>query len=1301
MYLFIEKTKFIMRRVLFLWLTLASLNISAATDYFFRTVDATNGLADNFVRDIAHDSRGYMWFSTINGLSRYDGYRTVNYMPNSFGAKSNDVSMIRETADKTLWMVCNSQLFTYDRTNDKWLKDGEQRLKSLGIEGAVNLFYVDDAHDLWVSTETALYHYDYSAQLLQRTANPKGGTVRHIVAKGGQTVVVGSDYSIYMVKPKMSGLEKIAQAAATNYNRDNRVFMDSRKNLWIYSSYTQAGTIQTFSLEKREWVEMPAFRRMNDALNTLTEDGEGRLWAGTGNTGIHVFEYLPNGSDLNELTSFNAFTSHNSHITCFYLDENNTMWVGTSKLGIAFADMYGSNFNIVSTGPLEDVSSLLRDRQGNLWIGFDGGGITMKSASGTERHFSAKQHQLPSDIVTSLAIHPDGQLMAGTYGSGIVKFNGSAFVPFCADNPNLKYVKDMTSDAQGSLWVATVDRGVVNVRNDGRMINYTAENSNLANDGVLCLANDSLRDYIYIGTSAGVSVFDCAKQQFLQNTKLDTLKGTYVTSLMVSSNNSLWIGSRSGLWVYRPKEGALTHLTTEQGMSHNTVRALTQNSNRIWASTANGLTCITEVTTDNNRVVYKCFPLLASDGLGNAIFSNNAALTTADGNTLLGCYSGYVSIGRESFVRRDLKLHVEFTDFHINGREAPQFLPTHTIRYDERLTIYLSAMVPSLSHKIRYLYRFKGEKEWMSTSENHLYFASLDYGHYVLQVKAEIPGMQESEVAELAFRVKPPLWLSLPAILLYLLLLAALGYVIYKALRNRQKREYAIRQLELNLKKYEVEEEKIRFFTNISHDLKTPLTLVVAPLEKIRQTSLPAPIRTEVDVAWRNARQLNDLVMELLDFRRLDVGMEKLHLKRGDIVSFVRQTAQGFSYYATPKQVELILDLPQQPIEINFDENKMRRIITNLLSNAYKYNIDNGTVTVNLKVDGQQMALSVADTGIGVHDKQHIFDRFVQETHGQEQEGSGLGLHIVRQYAGMMGGSVSVTDNVPRGSIFTVTLPVSLNAIDAEAEADQTTEAAIADADTSAKPTILVVEDNLDSRQFLKRSLDDEYNIVTAANGKEALRELGQHSEVKLILTDVMMPEMDGIELFRHIRNNINYSHIPVILLTAKSGEENIISGLKEGAADYITKPYSLEVLRLRIKKIMQWTANAYNQVGKGFDISPSEITVSSLDEELVSRVMESIESNMQNPSYSVVQLSNDVNMTRGHLYKKLMAITGKSPLEFIRIVKIKRGKSLLDQGRRNVSEVADRVGLSPKQFSYYFKNIYGETPSEYLKNNK
>ena len=1293
---------------------------SFASNYFFRTVDVTNGLADNFVRDIVRDSRGYMWFSTLNGLSRYDGYRTVNYVPIQFGGQNNDVSMIRETADSTLWMLCNGQLFTYDRKTDAWQKNGQQRLQQMGAKGGIGSslrqFYVDEKGNPWVATEEGLYHYDYQTRKMVHMTNSEGMSIIHVTAKDGTTIAVTSDYGVYKVNLKENRLEKIAQAADMAYNRDSRVFLDSHRNLWIYSSHSQASAIKVLSIDSRQWIEIPALKNMGEVLvNSLAEDGEGRLWMGTGNTGILVFgneedsshslHSIPELRSPTRRLSFNAFASRSSHITCFYLDANNTMWIGSAKLGVAFADMSSTNFNMVKTGDLEDVSSLARDRSGNLWIGFDGAGIMKKTPTGQEQHFSVIQRQLPSDIITSLTLHRDGSLLAGTYGSGIVKYDGSRFVPLYSDYPNLKYVKDLTSDSHGNLWVATVDKGVVNVRADGRIVNYTTENSALASNGVLCLANDSLRDIIYIGTSTGVMAFDCAKEHFIENARLDSLKDVYVTSLLVCQSNILWIGSRNGLWVYRSKDGSLVQLNTEQGMSHNTVRALAKSKNRIWASTDNGLTCITVEHLDNDKVSYKCYPLFDSDGLHNIIFSNNASLTTADGTTLLGCYSGYVSIPQESFVRRNINLHVEFTDFRINGQEAPQFHKTHTISHNERLSIFLSAMVPSLSHKIRFLYRFKGEEEWMRVPNNQLYFASLRSGNYVLQVKAEIPGMMESEVAELAFRVLPPIWQSTPAILFYLLLLAGLVYLVYRVLRLRQKRDYAIKKLELNVKKYEVEEDKIRFFTNISHDLKTPLTLIVAPLEKIRQTNLPAPIRTEIDVAWRNARQLNDLVMELLDFRRLDVGMEKLNLKHGDIVNFVRQTAQSFSYYTALKQVRLILNLPPSSIEINFDENKMRRIITNLLSNAYKYNIDNGTVTVNLNVDNQQMVLSVADTGIGIKDKHHIFDRFVQETHGQEQEGSGLGLHIVKQYVDMMGGNITVTDNTPKGSIFTVSLPVTLSVDNIEQLPETNDEslspAIVPDDNHSGKPTILVVEDNVDARQFLQRSLDDEYNVLVAANGKEALQQLNHNDHVELVLTDVMMPVMDGIELFRRIRNDINLSHIPVIMLTAKSAEENIISGLKEGAADYITKPFNLEVLRLRIKKNLEWTQNVHNNVATGIEIKPSEITVSSLDEELINRVMESIEANMQNLDYSVVQLSNDVNMTRGHLYKKLMAITGKSPLEFIRIVKIKRGKSLLDQGRRNVSEVADRVGLSPKQFSYYFKNIYGETPSEYLKNNK
>ena len=348
------------------------------------------------------------------------------------------------------------------------------------------------------------------------------------------------------------------------------------------------------------------------------------------------------------------------------------------------------------------------------------------------------------------------------------------------------------------------------------------------------------------------------------------------------------------------------------------------------------------------------------------------------------------------------------------------------------------------------------------------------------------------------------------------------------------------------------------------------------------------------------------------------------------------------------------------------------------------------------------MAIVVADTGIGIKDKRHVFDRFVQESHGQEQEGSGLGLHIVKQYVKMMGGSIDVADNKPKGTVFTVSLPVMEAVADVEEQEASEDVAAVDETEVaSGQPTLLVVEDNTDARLFLQRSLEDEYHVLVAANGKEALQVLSKEDDISIVLSDVMMPVMDGMALFRQLKGNIKYSHIPVIFLTAKSGEENIIEGLKEGVADYITKPFSLEVLKLRIRKILEWSQQTHTKVAEGMEIKPSEITVSSLDEELISKVIANIEENISDTNYSVVHLSNAVGMTRGHLYKKLMAITGKSPLEFIRIIKLKRGKSLLDQGRTNISEVADKVGLSPKQFAHYFKLMYGDTPSEYLRKNR
>ena len=1294
-----------------LW-TVLMVPAEEAGRWLFHTVDVRDGLADNFVRDITTDSEGYVWLATINGLSRYDGYRLLNFQPLQWGGRSGDVTLVRETADGTLWMICSEELFTYRRDDQTWHKDGKNRLYQMGIEGhIVSRFYVDDDGDLWTATERGLYHQSYRDGKLIRIDCRGLDSIQHIVAKNGTTLVVTADYNIYKVTAngKLSLLTRHPNPIADS--RDNRAMIDSRMNLWLFHAHSPAGSLWRYSLGNGQWQQPNVLKQMgNDVtVNAMAEDRDGRLWVGTGNRGIRVLERRGDADVVSALIPMS------SHITCLFADRNNTMWAGLAKLGAAYADLNSLEFIHTETDGHEDVSALMEDVSGNLWIGFDGEGIMMRGQNGSNTLYSALKGQLPSDNITTLTTDGQGHILAGTYGGGLARFDGNRFMALYPNYDQLHYVKSATTDRHGSLWVATVDKGVVRIA-DEKITCYTTANSPLRSDGIMCLSYDTTNDRIYIGTSIGLAAYDCSRDKFISDNMLDSLKNVNVTALLVDDDGRLWVGSRNGLWIVNEEKQSLQHLTTEQGMTNNVVRALAisrrpayghmqpeEGYRTIWASTDNGLTSI---TVEEEK--YRCRPFFDSDGLHGMIFSNNAALTTRDGTVLLGSMTGYVSIPCDSdeqetaFNDSPPDLHVEFTEFRIDGNPVVKSPKNFTIDYGERLGVSISIMVPALSHKARYMYRFKGEEEWMRAPGNMLYFTSLMPGNYVLQVKAELPGMATTELSELSFRVLPPIWLSKWAILCYLLLLAAAGWLIWRAIRRRQEREVAMKQMGLNLKKYEMEEEKIRFFTNISHDLKTPLTLVVAPLEKIREHNLPETIRTEIDVAWRNARQLYDLILELLDFRRLDVGKEKLNLSHGDIVSFVRQTAQAFAYYTTRKHIDLQLELPTTPTEILFDENKMRRIITNLLSNAYKYNVDDGSVTVSLDVSEKQTTLSVADTGIGVKDKHHIFDRFVQETHGQEQEGSGLGLHIVRQYVDMMGGSITVNDNQPRGSIFIITLPTTpdLPKEDEELRTDTLSKHTFP-LERPEKVTLLVVEDNTDARLFLQRSLEDEYNVMLASNGKEALHQLAKADNVSLIISDVMMPVMDGMELVRQIRKNIRYSHIPVILLTAKSSEEDIIAGLEEGVADYLTKPYSLAVLRLRIKKILEWTQHVHEQIATGFEIKPSEITVSSLDEELISHVIAEVEANISDQNYSVVQLSAAVGMTRGTLYKKLMAIVGKSPVEFIRIVRLKRGKDLLDQGRTNVSEVADKVGISPKMFAQYFREMYGDTPSDYLKRQK
>lgn len=632
---------------------------------------------------------------------------------------------------------------------------------------------------------------------------------------------------------------------------------------------------------------------------------------------------------------------------------------------------------------------------------------------------------------------------------------------------------------------------------------------------------------------------------------------------------------------------------------------------------------------------------------------------------------------------------------------------------DSNFALEVSSMDYNSLHKLQYAYRLNKDEEWVKLEGNRIYFNKLSPGTYQLEVKVyeNNNSYKNSKASCLTIHVLPPFWLSVPAYIGYTLLLA--GVIIFfflkmkrKHIRNlsQQKREMEI------IQQHEMDEAKMRFFTNVSHDLRTPLSLIIIPLEKLLSSNLEKGVKEELELIHRNSETLLNEVNQLLDFRKLDQQKTQLMLSHGNLSDFVKEVCGSFIPQAVKKGINIRLHINETKMDMDFDRNKIQRILLNLLSNAVKYNYENGEVIVALDkitANGTENAqIQVADTGIGIKDenKDKIFDRFFQEQHSTTTYiGNGIGLHIVKEYVTMHHGTITVENHIPQGTIFTITLPVTHNyAVNDEkqdeAEIREKAVDEVSDTTDTHKTSLLIVEDNDDFRNFLINCLKGTYQVFDAPNGKEAL-EILAHQSIQIVISDVMMPEMDGMELYRKIKTDIRYSHIPVILLTARTADEHELSGLKEGADDYITKPFNLEILLLRIQKILKWTKNNHEKF-KTIDISPSEITVSSLDEQLIEKAVRAVEENMDNSEFSVEELSSYVGMSRGHLYKKLIMITGKSPLEFIRILRVKRGKQLLEQSQLNVSQIAYQIGLSPKQFAKYFKEEFGYVPSEYIKNN-
>lgn len=528
--------------------------------------------------------------------------------------------------------------------------------------------------------------------------------------------------------------------------------------------------------------------------------------------------------------------------------------------------------------------------------------------------------------------------------------------------------------------------------------------------------------------------------------------------------------------------------------------------------------------------------------------------------------------------------------------------------------------------------------------------------------------------------------------------------------RKRQQSQQTAQKLKMEQEhKVLLNEMKLKFFTNISHDLRTPLTMIITPLQMLMDENKDEKTHRKLNTIYKNAQQLLALINSLLDFRKLDVGMDKLSYKSGDIVVFIREICDFFQEYAAEHSIRFNFMTEVQGLNMWFDPDKVRKVMNNLLSNAFKFTPDHGEINVLLYCEDENVSICVSDNGVGIldSDKAHIFDRFYQASHTQDKTGSGIGLHIANEYIHMHHGTISVADNVPKGSVFTIMLPIT--SYMGEGEETHTVEPSGTDEPTTAPElpvkklpyTILVVDDNKEFCHFMAEYLSDEYHVLTAYNGEEALEVLGKE-EVNITITDLMMPVMNGTELCRQIKTNLKWSHIPVILLTARMAEEYRNEGYEQGADDYIIKPFDFNLLKLRIRKFIEWTEWSHRTFSQKMEVTPQEITITSLDEQLISKAISIVEANISDSYFSVEKLSCELGLSRSHLYKKLMLITGKGPAEFIRIIRLKRGRQLLEKSQKQIAEIAYEVGFnSPKRFTISFKKEFGILPSDYVRSLK
>lgn len=1240
-------------------------------------------------------------------------------------------------ARQRVWIKELGKLLVFDLTKDAYVRDVKGLLASMGIKEKVRDMFIDSGKDLWFVTASGKMLM-VKASKIGEQENPcrqmkirtKG--LRDVCNFNGNHWFLYADGWVKGMNAAMTktiSVERVWQGEVPA--RDFMQFAQNKHQLWLMWNRGVA-SYQPSSTATHHWQHR--YENEAAALVVLSIAEDGTAYASIRQAGLLTI--APNGktSLLTEIHTLDGETLIDDiqGIAC----SRGNLLLGLWSKGLC---LYHPNMQQFAYFPFVAMGLKMNGYRIN---DLPNGLPLLSSDKGLFALNALSHHASPislggSDYIRSM-MDSKGRLWAGTFRQGlflrekgIVHHIMQGGIP--AKDINYDIVRGFLEDHAHRIWV-NYHGGIGCFDEQRRRIvplgNKALEKYKVVND----FKEDRLHR-IWVAATQGLFVYSPASRRALFPKDLVKDEATQVKLngpckvLLIDHQGWVWVGTLNGLFVINPKDKSSRFFGRAEGMPNEMINGLIEDRyGNVWVSTPSGL-CRFQRLQDGEM---KLMVFDSQNKLGKSNFGCMTVGHLAGGNLFFGTQDGYYIVNPADVKEMKYTGHPIFTSLRVNNQELVpgkevdgRTILTSALSATEKLvlkhhenfiTILFSGLNFDMPSHTYYKYRLKGMSDrWIEMNPQdgvgRANFTDLAPGSYVLEVySAGFDKVWSEQPATLLIEVQPPLWATWWAKLIYLLFFIAIltwGYR-WKMEQNRKRME--------DEKYKELEEMKYRFFTNISHEFRTLLTLIITPIGSILKRTTDSETRHQLNDVSRNAGDLLQLVNQLLDFRKMEMNGERLNLQSGNLNEFIQYTTMKFMPLAEQKNIRLTFEDKTEGLFMYFDKDKVGKVLTNLLSNAFKFTKAGGKVNVCLEkciLDSRRCAhIVVEDTGCGIpkEEQGHVFERFyrTEQDSSSQQIGSGIGLNMVYEYIQLHEGKVSLESEEGKGSRFIVDIPTDLKReVQQEASEENCIASPVMDdvvdgavgVQTSRKieKTVLVVEDNEDFSHFLSQELGRIYNkVLMAKDGIEgAMKAEAENPDI--IVSDVMMPRMNGTDMCRRIKENIETSHIPIILLTAWSTDEGRATGYKAGADAYIAKPFDMEVLLARISNLLEKQEKRQRDFSHSISLDPKTVTDSSPDEDFLKEVIACIEKNIDNSEYTIDSLSTDIVMSRMSLYRKMKSLTGQTPADFIRTVRLKTAAKLLKEEKCTVSEACYRTGFaSPQNFSKHFKEMFGVLPSQY-----